>query len=880
MTSSEERPKPEVFLEALKEEEQQKNKGKLKIFLGMAAGVGKTYTMLEEAQSLAKENVRLIVGAVETHGREETATLLKGLTIIPKKKIAYKDHEFEEMDLDAILQYQPDLVIVDELAHSNIPGARHAKRWQDVLEILDNGIDVYTTLNVQHIESLNDLIVEITDISVRETVPDLVIEKASSIQLVDITPAELIERLNEGKVYLGEQSRVAALHFFQKDRLTALREIVLRYAAEKVDHELHGLARESDRIIDWKPRDKLLVAISPSPSSQKLIRATRRIASSKSAPWIALYVDTGSELDPADKTQLDLNLHMARDLGADVVTLNDTDVVEGIEKIARQRGVTRLIIGRTPTSSFSRAFGRSTIPDRLLERLKDIDILVTRQEKFSLKPRRRIFWPFSKQWTEYLYVTGFIAFFGFPFAFLLNTPYFSLTLFIFFLCLLLLSFWFSKGPIIMASTTSLLAFLVPSSPLFILSHNQRLLATVYALMTVLGGAFIDRTREQKKLLQKNEESIRSLYNIVKYIAAASSLDEMLRSVKERLGKLLDGQIDFLIKTADKGLPQDELLRSFPEEKERTAAIWVFENGKEAGWSTDTLPASKNLYIPLKDSHEIVGLLSFHPYRARPLSMEEDNILHTVGQLVTGYLQRSFHEEKTSLQMQNQKIEKIHKSIIERMSYEFARPILTTLTAIKAFKNKLSFIQSQSEGSELQNLEGVFEGFSKILSNLTAMAQLSEGMVPLRKGRHSIHEILQDCVENALKTQDNHEFQIMIEPNLPLIDCDIYLMELLFYNLLLNALEHSPAGSIITLEAKRKDNLVWIAITDEGTGIPKEDIDHIFEKFYHHSHANFPGVGLGLAIAKTITELHQGKISAENLPEKGARFVVTLPLDLL
>lgn len=379
MESLEERPDPDKLLQAVQVDEISHNKGSLKVFLGMAAGVGKTFSMLEAAQKLQRNGIDLAIGVIDTHGRKETAALLQGLKVIPSQQISYKGALFLELNLDEILRVKPSLVLVDELAHSNVPGSKHAKRWQNVIEILNNGIDVYTTLNVQHIESLKEFVESITSISIRETVPDSIIEAATSIELVDITPEELLERLKQGKVYLGDKSSIAARNFFQKDRLMALREILMRYAAEKIDHDLHSMISMAARSIGWKHREKLLAAVNYSSHSQMLIRTTRRLAFNLNAPWIALHVNDGSALNPDEEKILAKNLSFASDLGAEVITVNDPDVAAAIKRTCKQEGVTQIVIGQEQTGfSFASLF-RRTLLDRLAYNCSEFDLHIVRK---------------------------------------------------------------------------------------------------------------------------------------------------------------------------------------------------------------------------------------------------------------------------------------------------------------------------------------------------------------------------------------------------------------------------------------------------------------------------------------------------------------------
>ncbi|MBA3603848.1 MAG: hypothetical protein H0W50_09475 [Parachlamydiaceae bacterium] len=399
----EKRPNPDELLLAIQQSEIESNKGKLKIFLGMAAGVGKTYTMLQAAHGLHRQGIHVVIGSIDTHGRKETAALVDDLTVIPLQKIAYKSSVFEELNLNEILRIKPQIVLVDELAHSNIPGASHSKRWQDVIEILANGIDVYSTLNVQHIESLKEFIESITGISIRETVPDSIIETASEIELVDITPKELLERLKQGKVYLGDKSELAARNFFQTDRLTALREIVFRYAAEKIDHDLHNMISTASRAIGWKHREKLLVAINHTLHSQKLIRTTRRLAFNLNAPWIALHVNDGLQLEKKDEELLARNLMMARDLGAEVMTVIDSNVANGIQNIGRHHGVTQIVIGQMSSRSAFDYLFKYTLLDDLAFNFSDFDIHIVRKSMFEQMKNRNLFYSFFTGKYRHLY---------------------------------------------------------------------------------------------------------------------------------------------------------------------------------------------------------------------------------------------------------------------------------------------------------------------------------------------------------------------------------------------------------------------------------------------------------------------------------------------
>lgn len=624
------RPRPDELLEIAKSLESS-SKGQLKIYLGMAAGVGKTYAMLEDAQKLTEEGTDVAVGIIDTHGRKETAYLLEGLKTIPPKIIEYKGQRFDEPDIDTIIKLQPEIILIDELAHSNVPGSKHEKRWQDVFELLDNGINVHTTLNVQHIESLNDMISGIAGVVVRETVPDSVVERASSIQLVDLTPDELLDRLKEGKVYIGKQNQIAAQNFFKKDKLTALREIALRYAADKIDYDLNRMEPTDARVFVWKPRDKYLVAISSSPHSIRLIRNARRLAAAAAAPWIALHVDTGEELTEEENTQLLHNLRLAKDLGAEVVTLRDPKIEEGIEKFAKEEGITQILIGRPPRSLF---LGR-TMLDKLIDKCKDIDIHVLKQESpkvIQLRNKALILLKRQKI-SQYLVMLVLIA--ALTGVNYLILPYvgYKVVGAIFLFAILLFSLFFRKGPIFLAALLYALiwAFFIPPFGTFKFGNREDIsILILYVLAASTVGILVDRERKHKEMLTESEASNRILYDVVRQLNSAFSPIQALTYIQDRLGKYLDGKVSIILKT------QGEMI--YPN-SEKEFATWSFEKGEEAGWSTDNFSTAKSLYIPIKGSKGPLGLLVFTPNSNHPLSQNERLLISSVMRELASFFEK-------------------------------------------------------------------------------------------------------------------------------------------------------------------------------------------------------------------------------------------------
>ena len=644
-----ERPNPQEILEGIKLEEAQRNKGRLKIFLGMAAGVGKTYTMLEEAQILKKERIDVVVGNIESHGRKETEELLKDLPAIPKKILIYKDKEFNELDVEAIISLNPNIVLIDELAHSNIPGSKHAKRWEDVLDILDHGISVYTTMNVQHIDSLNDIVWGITEVVVRETVPDMVIEKAHSIQLIDITPDELLQRLKEGKVYTEGQSNIAALHFFQKDKLTALREIVLRYVADKIDVDLRRMVTTKEGRVEWKTREKFLVAINHNIQSQKLIRTTRRLATQANSPWIAVYVNTGKILGKEDEEQLAKNLILTRGLGAEIVTIYDPEKAQGIKRVAYQRGVTQIILGRTPKNLISSLFQGPSLLDKLAEECKDIDLHVIRQEKYTVSYKKKHFFvSWKSKFSAYLLITFLVSMLASLSWIALSFLGYRVVELLFFIGIVALSAFFKRGPVILAAVLFGLAwgyfFIPPPAGSSFSITDEMVLLVMYVVTAISIGFFIERSWEQKELLMKGGRKAARLAEILKSLHSRLPVSDILVSLEKELPNIVDGVYKFVVKN-DKGTLDMDNASTLIGNTERVTALWAFENDREAGWSTDTLPFSESLYIPLKGTHEVLGLLIYTSPDKHTLTIEERNLMYSMCQQVSSYLEKTFAMDK-------------------------------------------------------------------------------------------------------------------------------------------------------------------------------------------------------------------------------------------
>lgn len=878
--SEEDRPNPEALLHAIQLEEEKSKGGKLKLFFGMSAGVGKTYAMLEDAQHRKVDGVDIVIGIVNTHGRKETDALTIGLPMIPEKIINYKGSTFTELDIDAILKRHPQIVLIDELAHTNVPGSRHPKRWQDVIEILDAGIDVYTTLNVQHIESRKDVVEEITGIAIRETVPDSILERASQIELVDITPTELLRRLKEGKVYLGPQSEIAAKNFFQVDRLTALREIALRFTAEKVDHDLHILLPGQDKGSLWKTSERLLVAVSHSPNSQRLIRIARRNAFILNAPWIALHIDDGRKLSEKDNEQLSKNLSLARELGAEVISVTDFDISKALQRIAKLKNVTQIIIGRSPKKHFFRnLFGGSGLIDLLNAESSDIDVHLIRQDQTVEPPTPTFFnMEFTSRPSDYWWTTVIVLIIGGFCDLLSSFISYQVIGFIFLFSIICLSLIVSSGPLFMSAVLFSIMwgfFFIPSGSASFGDHEIIIFISFFIAAIVL-SILTERIRERERLLRRHEEKTTILYEIVREIATAPFSKDLFLSICDRLNNLFSGKSEILLKDMDNNLIINPNAGLITDEKEQAVAKWVFENGKIAGWSTDTLSSVKNLYIPLKGYKEIVGVLTFQPIPPRSIQPEEINLLQTICREIANYVERTFREEKDRKADYMSQVEKIQHTILNSISLEFRSPLYSIKGAAQELKNPELTKNAALHSRKIQQIEESSNNLSRIMDNVLTISRFSSGFLKIKKELHDIRGLIDACLINLKKNLEKHVVKVEVQEDLPRIYFDFAMMELLLCNLLINAAEYSPPGKMILIASKLSNRSVLLSISDEGKGIPPEALHLVFQKFYRVPGSESTGMGLGLAIVKTIADLHEAKIEVHNRPTGGLEIRIFLP----
>ncbi len=887
--NSDNRPDPDALLSALDQEEKNQKQGKLRIFLGMSAGVGKTYAMLRAAHQKLNEGVDVVVGIVETHGRPETVALTEGLPILQKKKVEYRGASLEEMDLEEILRKRPELVVVDELAHSNVPGTRHEKRYQDVLEILDANIDVFTAFNVQHLESRKDAVEAITGIPIRETVPDSILERASQVELVDIAPSELLKRLKEGKVYLGEKADRAAQNFFKEDKLTALREIALRMTAERVDQDLQRFVSVRAEGNPWQTNERLLVAVSHSPYSEKLIRATRRLAYNLEAPWIALHVDTGLSLNDTDQAQLVKNLNLARELKAEVIATTEVDVPSAVRRICRVKNVTQVVVGRPTRRWFRDIIERGNLLERLVRESLEVDVHIIRQEGVSLiRPSLIDELSYYRSKTgpiKYWYTFCSIVVVGFVGAVLDGFIGYRAVGFIFLLAAIVVGMFGSIGAVIFAASMSALMwnyFFIPPKFTFAINNTEDFLMCIaFFGVALITGFLTNRIRFHEKVMREREERTNVLYEVLKDIANATEKSDFLAKVTERVGTLLDASCGVVLKS-NLGKLEFEDAKSYSvrlNEKDQAVAQWCFENKKSAGWSTDTLSQARALFLPLKGTSETVGVFVFQPTKkSRKLDLEKESLLFSIVRQLGVSIEKHFLTKRFADTQRLKDSEELHQTLLSSISHEMRTPLTAILGAASALERDELTGGNKYVKDVASGLHDAGDRLNRVIENLLDMSRLNSGVLSLKLEWHDFNDLLSVVVKKLEKLLAQHKIQINFLEQVYLVKMDYRLMEHALSNLILNAAIYSPKGTEIKITQKKTDSHFVVEIEDQGPGIPEDSKGKIFDKFYRVPGSPTGGTGLGLSIVKSIIELHKGMVGVHNIKPHGACFVIELPLE--
>jgi len=886
------RPSPDELLARVQTDETRARRGRLKIFFGYAAGVGKTYAMLEAAHREKAAGVDIIVGYVEPHGRPETEALLQGLEVLPSLQVPYRGVTLREFDLDAALRRRPALILVDELAHTNAEGLRHAKRWQDVEELLAAGIDVWSTLNVQHLESLNDVIAQITGVVVRETLPDAVLERVDELELVDITPEELIERLRAGKVYITVQAERALQSFFQRANLVALRELSLRQAADRLRRDVEAARQDKAAVAPWATSERLLVCVGPSPTSAKLIRTAKRMAAAFGAEWIAIAVETRGEGNvPVELRQkVADHLRLAERLGAETHILIGESVAPTVLEYARSRNVTKIVVGKTALPWWRRLFG--TVVDQLLEQSGDIDIYVIRGEsERHSRPAAAPQPPAPIVWWHYLataVVVAVCAGLGALGYVIHDHPAETNLGMIFLLGVAVVAVWFGRGPAIFASVTSVLAFdffFVP--PYYSFTVNDAQYFLTFAVMLVIGlliSALTFRSRERLTASQVQERRTAALYRLTKQLSEIAGVEFLVRTAGQQLTEIFAGEVVLFTREAN-----EPVALRFGQETSVAAqpinaivAQWVTEHDQMAGTGTDTLPNATALFVPLVGSQRTVGALGVRPTDPQQLlDPEQRRLLETCASLIALSIERDqsvLQAHEAQLQVQ---AEQLRSSLLSSVSHDLRTPLAAIAGASTSLLETLPAQATEGRRELLQTILDESRRLERLVDNLLDMTRLEAGRVSLNKQWHVLEEIVGSALTRLRRELDRHSVHVDIPADLPLVLVDGVLMEQVFFNLLDNAARYTPPGSRIEIAGRATGKVVEIQIADTGPGLPPGSESRVFEKFFRGETRTVDGrrgAGLGLAICQAIVRSHGGKITAQNRPAAGAEFVVALPIE--
>jgi len=887
-----ERPDPDLLLARVQAEEARQARGKLKIFFGAAPGVGKTYSMLEAGRKQGKEGVDVVIGYVEPHVRPETQALVLGLDVLPRKEIQYRGTKLLEFDLDAALARRPQLVLVDELAHTNAPGMLHAKRWQDVEALLAAGIDVYSTLNVQHLESLNDIIAQITGVTVRETVPDFVFEQADEIELVDLAPDDLLERMREGKVYVAQQAARAIENFFQKGNLIALRELALRRTAERVDAQMAAYRQEHAVQRTWPAADRLLVCVGSSPMSPRLVRATRRMATSLKATWIAVHVETQNDARASaeDRERLAHTLNLAEQLGGATATLSGHDVAEEVLQYARTHNVTRIIVGKPQATRWRELFKSSYVYD-LTRKCGDIDVyVISGDDVVAHTPSS----PRPQAQRNLLSFLGAIATVAVCSGVgLLFQPYLALSnlIMVYLLGVVTVAVRYGRGESTLAAVLSVLAFdffFVPPILTFSVSDAEYLLTFGVMLITGLViSTLTNRVKFQAQSAREREQRTSALYAMSRELVEARTKQEIVDAAARHLGSALASDV-FLLSHEPTAHNAAELTlfvatgaTATLEASEIAVARWVFDHGERAGRSTDTLPAAQSLFLPLKARHETVGVLGIRPILASwsILTPDQMRFLETFAGQLALTLERiriGQQVQQTQLEMQT---ERLRHSLFSAISHDLRTPLAAIMGASSTL---IDGGESLSHAMRQELASSIFdesERLNRLVGNLLEMTRLEAGALAIRKEWYPLDEIIGSVLRRMKRQLADRTVDIHLPPNLPLVPLDQLLIEQVLVNLIENAVKYTPRDSPIEISAAPQDGAVMVQIADRGPGIAQEELAVIFDKFYRSSGVPGPeGVGLGLAICRGIIDLHGGRIWAERRDGGGTAFRFTLPLE--
>jgi two-component system sensor histidine kinase KdpD len=879
----EERPDPDELLASLINEEEKSKRGKLKIFFGMCAGVGKTYTMLQTAHAENAKGCDIIIGYVETHNRKETAELAEGFEIIPRKIYEYKATPVQEMDLDAIIARKPQFVLVDELAHTNAPGSRHVKRYQDVLEILENGINVYTTLNVQHLESRSDTVAQITGIIVRETLPDEIFENADEVELVDLPPEELLQRLSEGKVYAPERSKEAIENFFRKGNITALREMALRIVADRVDKQLHDYMQHKRIRGPWKSGLHLLVAIDYSQHSTRLLRWAKNLSYSMGANIQAIYVETLHKLMPKQREQLNININLAKQLGIKFRIITNIDIVKAIIDFAQKENITHIIVGKPRVRNLLSMLRLGNFVNRLIRYSGNIDVYILgsdSQAKDHFKEKVSV--PsFTSSIRQYLVIALAVTLSSVICYFVKDILGYQVVSFILLFLISILALFYGTGPILLAATLCALIwdyfFIPPQFTFHIGKPEDMLMLAMFFFIALLNGTLTSRIRGQEKKIRIREERTHALYQITRELAMAPGIDEVTKIAIRYIQKYFN--LDCVLFLKNESSQFDSQVKNDSKieltENEVSIASWVFRNSSKAGKYTDTLPSTDFTFYPLTGNNDNMGVIAVK--HAEVFTQGEDQFWEAFLSQISGKYEREFLRNTARKAFILNESDKLYKTLFNSISHELRIPVATIMGASDTLLS-----QRYPEETRLKlysEINTASVRLNHLIENLLNMSRLESGRITPRPDWCDVHDLANKIAGNLKQELMPFRFEIVIPTDMPLVLIDFGLIEQVLHNLVLNAAQNAPAGTTIRMKFFYDNGSFTIMVMDRGKGFPVSELSSVFNKFYRGKDATAGGTGLGLSIVKGFVEANQGTVIAENRQNGGAIFTIKIPVKI-
>ncbi len=882
---TDDRPNPEMVLKSI-EDEKIKESGKLKIFFGYAAGVGKTYAMLDDAQEQQKSGVDVVVGYVEPHTRPETLGLLEGLAILPPKIISYRNIELKEFDLDAALERKPQLILVDELAHSNSSGVRNKKRFQDIEELLNEGIDVYTTVNVQHLESLNNVVSDITKVTVHETVPDYIFDRAEMIRIIDIEPDELLKRFKEGKIYRPERAKTAMNNFFAMENLRILREIAMRKVADRISHDNQNVRSLSEKMAN----SKLLVCIGPSPSSAKCIRWAARMADAFFVPWAAVHVET-SELEfltEEQKKSKNSNIELAEKLGAEIVTLSGLDIVSVIAEYARLSGITNIVIGKSRKKSFF----KKDFEDKLISLLPNVEVHIIPDNHQKSHDRFR---KFSDKNLHFSWIDFFKTALTLTLATIVSYFFDILgigdqsVIMIYILSVLIVS-RVTDGYIygILASAISVLAFnfffTMPYYTFHAIHPDYPITFLIMLLVSFFTSTLTVRFKTQAKLAVEREHRTEILFEINKKLLATRGIENIITLTNEYIIKLFNRSVIFYTKTQDESKSYflqalEEDASFLQKEDERAVAHWAFVNRKQAGAGTDTLMGAGAFYMPVISGGRVLGVLGISCKRGKLTQNGLFFLQMIVSQIAMALERQALSDEQRTILVQAEK-ERTRSNLLRAISHDLRTPLTGIHGASSAILENSDSLDDESKNKLIANIKDDSGWLIRMVENILSVTRISDGNANVIKTPEAVEEIVAESVSRIRKRFSGRKIAVTVPNKLLMVPMDGILIEQVIINIIENAIKHTPKDEPIEVNVKKDGNFAIFEIIDSGDGIREEDLPYLFDGYLrdgNKSSDSSRGIGIGLSICKSIIDAHGGTIHAANKKTGGAIFRFTLPL---